>query len=112
MVIRSEQVGGVAGPQDHAIVARTERLRRLAVDRHQGCGMAVEPHRDHARLGGIDEPQAQPLVGAHSEVGRREAVGYDPNKSRPRRPRPECGGARGSRREGASQIRVGVPATG
>jgi hypothetical protein len=49
----------------------------MRLSRHDDRGGAVEPQDDHAGLGGIDEPQAQPLVGAHRKIGRGRAVGHD-----------------------------------
>ena len=42
------------GPSTMRLVARPERLRRLAVERHDGDDMAIEPQRDHPGRGGID----------------------------------------------------------
>ena len=69
-----ENVHAVAGAERDPAVARQERLGRLAVDGHHPCRMPLEAQAQDARIGGIDEPQAQPLVGLDRDIERRRTV--------------------------------------
>ena len=71
------QIGAHGRAEDDAPAVRLVRLDRLAVERDHGWPVVLELQPEDARVGGIDQAQAQALAGAHREGLRDAAVDRD-----------------------------------
>ena len=72
-----DEIGAHGGTEDDTAASGLVRLDGLTVERDHHRPVVLELEREDPRVGGVDQPQPQPLAGAHREGLQDAAVDRD-----------------------------------